>query len=141
MPTSRPRERRPGEPAQAGALRSATATYSDTVRSRAPCPIQSNNGRRTRSPARGAGYAAFALSAREPWMCPTRTWTQSIRTAASLSLDVPILPAAGPPLHQRIARKARQLQQLGLTNAAMATRLEIDDKTVAKALRWLDELP
>ena len=41
------------------------------------------------------------------------------------------------PLYQQIAKKAAHLRELGLSLAAISRRLEVDDKTVAKAVRWL----
>ena len=41
------------------------------------------------------------------------------------------------PLYQRVARMALHLRELGLSYLAIARKLEVDDKTVAKALRWL----
>jgi hypothetical protein len=40
-------------------------------------------------------------------------------------------------VYQRIAPKAIQLKQLGMSNSAIARRLGIADKTVAKAMVWL----
>lgn len=41
-----------------------------------------------------------------------------------------------PPVYQRIARKALQLRELGLSDRVIAARLGITDKTIAKAIRW-----
>jgi biotin operon repressor len=51
-----------------------------------------------------------------------------------------LLEAAPQPVYQRIARKCLQLQQLGLSLSAIGRRLEVTDKTVAKAIEWLDSL-
>jgi DNA-binding transcriptional regulator YhcF (GntR family) len=40
------------------------------------------------------------------------------------------------PLYQQLARKALHLGELGLSYRAIAGTLEVDDKTVAKAIRW-----
>jgi DNA-directed RNA polymerase specialized sigma24 family protein len=40
-------------------------------------------------------------------------------------------------LYQRVAREAIHLRELGFSYSAIARRLEVDDKTVAKAIRWL----
>lgn len=48
-----------------------------------------------------------------------------------------LLEAEARPLYQRVAEKALHLRELGLSYCAIARRLEADDKTVAKAVRWL----
>ena len=40
------------------------------------------------------------------------------------------------PRYQEVARWALPLHELGLSYCAIARRLEVDDKTVAKAIRW-----
>ncbi len=40
------------------------------------------------------------------------------------------------PLYQTIAEEAVTLSRLGLTNVKIARHLGVDDKTVAKAMRW-----
>jgi hypothetical protein len=49
---------------------------------------------------------------------------------------VALLEAGEPPKCQQIAEKASHLNQLGLSNDAIARYLGVDGKTVAKALRW-----
>lgn len=51
--------------------------------------------------------------------------------------ELALLDTYPPPAYQRIARKAVDLEQPGLTLTAIARRLGVTDKTVAKALRWL----
>ena len=70
-----------------------------------------------------------------------RRWTrtQRIRTAAEVPFDVALLDTAGPPIYQRIARKALHLRELGLSDRVIARRLGVTDKTVAKAVAWLRE--
>jgi len=41
------------------------------------------------------------------------------------------------PLYQQVAREALHLRELGLSYCAIASKLGADDKTVAKAIRWL----
>lgn len=48
-----------------------------------------------------------------------------------------LLETVARPLYQRQAQKAWHLRELGLGDCAIAKRLEVDDKTVAKAVRWL----
>ena len=43
-----------------------------------------------------------------------------------------------PPVYQRIALKAVHLEQLGLSLTSIARMLSVTDKTVAKAIRWLE---
>jgi hypothetical protein len=69
---------------------------------------------------------------RLPW-----TRTQYIRTAAALPFEVSLVETADPPRYQEIALKARHLRELGLSDRAVAKRLGVTDKTVAKAIRWL----
>ncbi len=65
------------------------------------------------------------------------TRTQRIRTAAEVRFEVVLLETEARPLYQQVARKALHLRELGLSYCAIARRLEVDDKTVAKAIRWL----
>jgi len=65
------------------------------------------------------------------------TRTQRIRTFAEVPIEAAILDTDAPPIYQQIASKAIQLQQVGMSNSAIARRLGISDKTVAKALAWL----
>jgi hypothetical protein len=51
-------------------------------------------------------------------------------------LDVVLLEAETLPLYQKVAQRALHLHELGLSYCAIARRLEVDDKTVAKAVRW-----
>ena len=45
-----------------------------------------------------------------------------------------------PQVYQRIASKALHLRELGLSDRAIATRLGVTDKTVTKAIRWLEKM-
>ncbi len=65
------------------------------------------------------------------------TRTQRILTAAEVPLEVVLLETETRPLYQQVARKALHLRELGLSLSANAKKLGVDDKTVAKALRWL----
>jgi hypothetical protein len=66
------------------------------------------------------------------------TRTQRIRTLAAVPLGVPLLETAPRPAYQEIAVKARHLKRLGLDYAAIARRLRVTGKTVAKAIAWID---
>jgi hypothetical protein len=48
-----------------------------------------------------------------------------------LTFDVPLLDAQPAPTYQRIARDASHPRQLGLTVAAVARELRVDQKTAA----------
>jgi hypothetical protein len=64
------------------------------------------------------------------------TRTQRIRTAGEAPFEATLLEIAQQPTYQRIARKALQLRQLGFNDSAIARRLGVTDKTVAKGIRW-----
>jgi DNA-binding NarL/FixJ family response regulator len=53
-----------------------------------------------------------------------------------MAFEVALLEAEQSPRYQQIADKAIHLNQLGLSNEAIARHLGVDGKTVAKALRW-----
>ncbi len=48
-----------------------------------------------------------------------------------------LLETEALPLYQQVARTALHLRELGLSYCAIARKLEVGDKTVAKAVRWL----
>lgn len=52
-------------------------------------------------------------------------------------MQVALLETAEPPKYQQIAEKALHLNQLGLSNEAIARQIGVDGKTVAKALNWI----
>ena len=66
------------------------------------------------------------------------TLSQRIGTLGEIPLEADILDAGPPPTYQKIAPKALQLQQLGMSKLAIAKRLGVTDKTVGKALSWLE---
>jgi orotate phosphoribosyltransferase-like protein len=47
-----------------------------------------------------------------------------------------MLEAHPAPLYQRIGREARQLEDLGLSRHRIAEKLEVADRTVARAITW-----
>jgi hypothetical protein len=49
---------------------------------------------------------------------------------------VAILDTAPPPLYQRVAGQARQLEDLGLSRRRIAQKLGVTDKTIARAIAW-----
>jgi DNA-binding CsgD family transcriptional regulator len=54
-----------------------------------------------------------------------------------MGLDVPLFQTAPRPPYQEMAAEARQLHELGLGYAAIARRLRVTGKTVAKAVSWI----
>ncbi len=65
------------------------------------------------------------------------TRTQTIRTVSQVPFEVSLLQAARLSVYQNIARKAMHLNDLGLSNSAIARRLGVTDKTIAKAIMWI----
>jgi hypothetical protein len=55
----------------------------------------------------------------------------------AVPFEVALVETGEPPVYQRIARKALQLRELGLSDRVIATRLGLTDKTVTKAIEWL----
>jgi hypothetical protein len=82
--------------------------------------------------AAGLSDAYVAHSWAEWW-----TRTQRIRTVALIPLEAALLDTGAAPIYQQIAAKALNLQQLGLTCSAIAGRLNVTDKMVAKPIAWL----
>ena len=65
------------------------------------------------------------------------TRTQSIRTAGALPFRVALVETLEPPVYLRVARKALHLRELGMSDRAIAGRLGVTDKTIAKAIAWV----
>ena len=55
-----------------------------------------------------------------------------------MPLEVALVDTERRPLYQLVAQKALHLRELGLSLSATARRLGVTDKTVAKAVRWLE---
>jgi len=68
------------------------------------------------------------------------TLSQRIRTFSEIPFEVAILDTAAAPVYQQIAPKALQLQRLGMSRLAIAERLGVTDKTVGKAIVWLQRV-
>ena len=81
----------------------------------------------------GARARAGSPSERRPFLWSR---TQRIRTAARFEVEVALVETAWPPFYQQIARKARHLRELGMSDKAIARALRVSDKTVAKAVTW-----
>ena len=43
------------------------------------------------------------------------------------------------PIYQKTAVKALQLMELGLTDSSIARQLNVDHKSVSKAINWIKE--
>lgn len=99
----------------------------------------------------GVGARSFLESRRVPrglrdrgLCCPVcgsnslKWWTRSqrIRTFAEIPIEAAILDTGAPPIYEKIAPKALQLQQVGMSSLAIAKRLGVTDKTVAKSIAW-----
>jgi len=67
------------------------------------------------------------------------TLSQRIGTIAEIPFEVAILDTDAPPTYQKIAPRAFQLHQLGMSSLAIARRLAVTDKTVTKAIQWLQD--
>jgi transposase-like protein len=49
-------------------------------------------------------------------------------------LEVALLETSARPRYQEVAQRAVHLRELGLSLSAIARRLDVDDRTVAKAV-------
>jgi hypothetical protein len=67
------------------------------------------------------------------------TRTQSIRTAGALPFKAALVETLEPPVYQQIARKALHLRELGMSDRVIAGRLGVTDKTIAKAIAWVQK--
>ena len=67
------------------------------------------------------------------------TRTQSIRTVVEAPFEKALVDVATAPEYQRIAAKALHLLRLGFSRSAIARRLGVTIKTVAKTLAWLGD--
>ena len=72
---------------------------------------------------------------REKWW----TWTVRIRTVAKVPIQVNLLDSIREPIYQRIAKKSLQFHELGFSFCKIAKLLNVDEKTVAKAVNWITE--
>jgi hypothetical protein len=58
---------------------------------------------------------------------------------SEVSLEFPLTEAEAP-LYQRLAPEITRLRRLGRSRRWIGKELDIDDKTVEKALHWLQRL-
>ena len=70
-----------------------------------------------------------------------RWWARSQyrRTLYQLPLQITIYDPSEQPSYQNIAEKALQLKDLGLNYSSIARQLEVNHKTVSKAIEWISE--
>ena len=74
------------------------------------------------------------------WDEACRNWwrrSQSIRTKGEVPFEAVLVKLSEPPVYQRIAEKAFQLNQLGMNPNRIAVHLGVDRTTVTRAQRWL----
>jgi len=64
---------------------------------------------------------------------------QCIRTLAQIPVEVPLVDAFRPLKYQEIAEQAVVLKKLGLPVYKIARSTGVADKTVLRALQWMDE--
>ena len=67
------------------------------------------------------------------------TWTVRIRTVAKVPIQVNLLDSFREPIYQKIAKKSLQFHELGFSYCKIAKLLNVDEKTVAKAVNWITE--
>ena len=65
--------------------------------------------------------------------------SQYRRTLYQLPLQITIYDPSEQPSYQNIAEKALQLKNLGLNYSSIARQLEVNHKTVSKAIEWISE--
>jgi hypothetical protein len=64
--------------------------------------------------------------------------TGQIQAASQIPIEVDLADEAAP-LFQQIAARASALHKEGLSDRAIGRALGVDQKTAAKAIRWLDQ--
>ena len=52
-------------------------------------------------------------------------------------MEVALIKTEARPVYQQVAQQAAHLRELGLSYCAIARGLGVDDKTAAKAIRWI----
>ncbi len=55
-----------------------------------------------------------------------------------MPFQIAIFERSPRPAYQRIAQEARRLRTLGLSAAVIGAHLGVPDKTVSKALAWIE---
>ena len=67
------------------------------------------------------------------------TWSQRVRTVSKPPIEVHILDTLIQPLYQQVATQVLQLREQSLRLRMTAIQLNVDEKTVSKAIQWLNE--
>ena len=67
------------------------------------------------------------------------TWTVRIRTVAKVPIQVNLLDSFREPIYQKKQKNLCNLHELGFSYCKIAKLLNVDDKTVAKAVNWITE--
>ena len=65
------------------------------------------------------------------------TWTERIRTVAKVPIKEYLLDSSGVLIYQLTAAKSLQYHELGFSYRKIAIFLNVDEKTVAKAINWI----
>jgi len=70
-----------------------------------------------------------------------RWWARSQyrRTFCQMPFQITIYDPSEQPSYQKIAEKALQLKELGLTSSSIARQLNVDHKSVSKAINWIKQ--
>ncbi len=68
-----------------------------------------------------------------------RRWTVRIRTIAMTPFQCVLTGITEELIYQKIPKKALHLKELGLSNYRIAELLNVNDKTVAKALKYIND--
>jgi hypothetical protein len=87
---------------------------------------------RIRPQARNRGGVSWKIKQLRKW-----TRSQPIRTAAQVPLRFSLLELSNPFPYQSIAERALRLRRLGMSDSSIARSLGVNDKTVAKSIRWI----
>ena len=69
-----------------------------------------------------------------------RTWwtrNERTRTVAGLPFEASLQDPAAVPAYQRLAGRAAGFRVMGWSDHSIAVQLDVTDKTIAKAIRWL----
>ena len=59
---------------------------------------------------------------------------------SKLNLKFTLLEITTRPLYQEIAVRSTQLHQLGMSFRSIASKLNVDEKSVAKAIHWFVDI-
>ena len=65
--------------------------------------------------------------------------SQYRRTSCQLPFQITVYDPSEQPSYQKIAEKALQLKELGLTCSSIARQLNVDHKSVPKGINWIEQ--